>query len=200
MLNEVQKRSRIWAPTRRRRTCCRRERFKFPHSSTCSPRGSRRRWKCEDLPAYSSTEMPFSIALMIVVDQVSRKWIKDDNQGLRDQRLWGERSNCPNPDATRRSRSSRAAAERRLGDRALSSQRLGALALLDAEARRPSARSSSAWARATSIRRCRLPGGRRRRQLLQDRRDPVPGGGQHGKAINGNSVLGHSLEAARAGT
>jgi hypothetical protein len=57
------------------------------------------RWKCKDLPTYSSTDMPFSIALMIVVDRVNRKWTEDrgitDSQQLK--ALWGERSNCPNP-------------------------------------------------------------------------------------------------------
>ena len=56
-------------------------------------------WKCKDLPAFSSTDMPFSIALMIVVDRVSRKWIED--RGITDPQtlkaIWGERSNCPNP-------------------------------------------------------------------------------------------------------
>ena len=32
-------------------------------------------WKRRNLPNFSSTEMPFSIALMIVVDKVSRKWM-----------------------------------------------------------------------------------------------------------------------------
>jgi hypothetical protein len=57
------------------------------------------RWKCKDLPTYSSTDMPFSIALMIVVDRVNRKWTED--RGITDPQqlkaLWGERSNCPNP-------------------------------------------------------------------------------------------------------
>ena len=57
------------------------------------------RWKCKDLPAYSSTDMPFAIALMIVVDKVSRKWL--DDRGITDPQqlkaIWGERSNCPNP-------------------------------------------------------------------------------------------------------
>jgi hypothetical protein len=56
-------------------------------------------WKCNDLPTYSSTEMPFSIALMIVVDRVGRKWTED--RGITDPQqlkaIWGERSNCPNP-------------------------------------------------------------------------------------------------------
>ena len=59
---------------------------------------SRERWKCKDLPTYSSTEMPFSIALMIMVDRVSRKWL--DDRGITDPKqikeVWGERTNCPN--------------------------------------------------------------------------------------------------------
>jgi hypothetical protein len=55
-------------------------------------------WKCKDLPNYSATEMPFAIALMIVVDKVSRKWMKDrDVQEPALTELWGQRSNCPNP-------------------------------------------------------------------------------------------------------
>jgi hypothetical protein len=56
------------------------------------------RWKCKWLPTYSSTEMPFAIALMIVVDKVSQKWLAD--RGIQEPQLselWGERSNCPNP-------------------------------------------------------------------------------------------------------
>lgn len=57
------------------------------------------RWKCKQLPAYTSTDMPFSIALMIVVDKVSQKWLAD--RGITDPKqlseVWGERSNCPNP-------------------------------------------------------------------------------------------------------
>jgi hypothetical protein len=56
------------------------------------------RGKCGDLAAYSSTEMPFSIALMIVVDKVSTKWMEDRKLSKEDQAaLWGKRSNCPNP-------------------------------------------------------------------------------------------------------
>jgi len=55
-------------------------------------------WKCKDLPNYSTTEMPFAIALMIVVDKVSRKWMKDrDVQEPALTELWGQRGNCPNP-------------------------------------------------------------------------------------------------------
>jgi hypothetical protein len=59
------------------------------------------RWKCKNMETYSSTNMPFSIALMIVVDKVSQKWLKENNMkepAVSD--LWGERSNCPNTDAT----------------------------------------------------------------------------------------------------
>ena len=56
------------------------------------------RWKCKDLPNWSSTDMPFSIALMIVVDKVSQKWLKDRNiDETSVSELWGQRSNCPNP-------------------------------------------------------------------------------------------------------
>ena len=56
------------------------------------------RWKCKELKSYSSTEMPFAIALMIVVDKVSQKWLKDRNiQEPALSEIWGQRSNCPNP-------------------------------------------------------------------------------------------------------
>ena len=44
--------------------------------------------------------MPYSLALMMVVDRVSRKWM-DDQHVSKEQRdeLWGERKNCPNPGA-----------------------------------------------------------------------------------------------------
>ena len=59
------------------------------------------RWKCKNLPTYSSTDMPFSIALMIVVDKVSQKWLKDkDIKEPVLSELWAQRTNCPNPDAT----------------------------------------------------------------------------------------------------
>jgi hypothetical protein len=54
--------------------------------------------KCGALPVSTSTEMPFSIALMIVVDKVSEKWMQDRKLSPDDQKaLWGPRSNCPNP-------------------------------------------------------------------------------------------------------
>jgi hypothetical protein len=60
-------------------------------------------WGCTDMPdpsTYSSTEMPYSIALMTAVDLVSRKWM-DDNIPEKDtearKALWGLRKNCPNP-------------------------------------------------------------------------------------------------------
>jgi hypothetical protein len=59
-------------------------------------------WGCTDLPpasSYSTTEMPYSIALMTVVDLISRKGIKDRHLSDDDQKaLWGSRQNCPNPD------------------------------------------------------------------------------------------------------
>jgi mono/diheme cytochrome c family protein len=54
-------------------------------------------WGCPDMPA-SSTEMPYSIALMMVVDLVSRKWMNDRAIPDSDRAaLWGQRSNCLNP-------------------------------------------------------------------------------------------------------
>ncbi len=56
------------------------------------------RWRCEQLPSATPTYMPFSIALMIVVDRVSQKWLADHNVTDPNQlaEIWGERSNCPN--------------------------------------------------------------------------------------------------------
>jgi hypothetical protein len=60
-------------------------------------------WGCTDMPdpsSYSSTEMPYSIALMTAVDLVSRKWM-DNNIPEKDtearKAVWGLRTNCPNP-------------------------------------------------------------------------------------------------------
>jgi len=51
---------------------------------------------CPNLPT-SSTEMPYSIALMSVVELVSRKWMKDRPMTEEKQKtLWGSRKNCPN--------------------------------------------------------------------------------------------------------
>jgi hypothetical protein len=48
------------------------------------------------MPA-ASTEMPYSLALMMVVDVVSRKWMKDRGMTEAHQKaLWGPRVNCPN--------------------------------------------------------------------------------------------------------
>src|SRR5260370_33832594 len=56
-------------------------------------------WGLEKLPAYSSTEMPFAIALMITVDRTSTQWV-DDHGVSKDPKerakLWGARKNCPN--------------------------------------------------------------------------------------------------------
>jgi len=54
-------------------------------------------WGCKDMPA-ASTEMPYSLALMMAVDLVSNKWMND--RSLTDdarKALWGPRKNCPNP-------------------------------------------------------------------------------------------------------
>ena len=95
------------------------------------------------LPALSSTEMPFSIALMIVVDHQPEMDERSRRVGRGSRHVWGSRKNCPNPHAAeaeeQRVRAGnllpRPPAERRLGDRSLPAQRFGALALLDAQAR-----------------------------------------------------------------
>jgi mono/diheme cytochrome c family protein len=54
-------------------------------------------WDC-GLPTNNSTEVLFSVALMDIVDRVSRKWIDDhDLQKEAVNELWGDRKNCPNP-------------------------------------------------------------------------------------------------------
>ena len=157
------------------------------------------RWKCKNLPTYSSTNMPFSIALMILVDKVSQKWIKDNN--LKEpaiSELWGDRSNCPNPDATPEKPIYRA---------------------------RP---LNGVWATAPYIHNGSVPSlywmlkpqAERPKQFCLGARDfdprdvgfRVSAGGDkscktgetmfmeaesNGRAINGNSVMGHSLEAPK---
>jgi hypothetical protein len=155
------------------------------------------RWKCKNLPTWSSTDMPFSIALMIVVDKVSQKWLKD--KGLQESavsELWGQRSNCPNtaavPDALYRARP-----------------------LNGVWATAPYLHNGSVPSLYWMLR----PAAERPKQFCQGARDFDPeqvgfrvaaGGdsscktgetlfattGSDGKAINGNSVMGHSLEAA----
>jgi hypothetical protein len=58
--------------------------------------------ECTDLPlpsTYSTTDMPYSIGLMTIVELVSRKIMNDKHVSADDQKdLWGFRKNCPNPD------------------------------------------------------------------------------------------------------
>jgi cytochrome c5 len=54
-------------------------------------------WGCTGIPASSTTEMSFALALMDVVDRTIRTWMTDKK--LTDQErqtLWGPRKNCPN--------------------------------------------------------------------------------------------------------
>ena len=57
-------------------------------------------WGCTSMPdpsSYSSTDMPYSIALMTVVDLVGRKSMDDLSMTSEDQKaVWGPRKNCPN--------------------------------------------------------------------------------------------------------
>ena len=53
-------------------------------------------WGCPDMPS-STTDMPYSLALMMAVDLVSRKWMEDRSMTKADQdALRGARKNCPN--------------------------------------------------------------------------------------------------------
>jgi hypothetical protein len=56
-------------------------------------------WGCQGLKPYPSTEIPFSIALMVAVDRTSRKWMDDHHVPESDRAaLWEDgRKNCPNP-------------------------------------------------------------------------------------------------------
>ena len=54
------------------------------------------KWKCPGIRDSASTEMPYSLALMIVVDRVSTKWM-EDHPAADPAALWGPRQNCPNP-------------------------------------------------------------------------------------------------------
>ena len=61
--------------------------------------------KCSNVPESSATEMLFSVALMVVVDKVTTKWM-DDKSVSKEERdsIWGKRENCPNPVADYRAR------------------------------------------------------------------------------------------------
>jgi hypothetical protein len=56
-------------------------------------------WGCQGLKPYPSSNVPFSIALMDVVDRTSRKWMDDHNIPESDRpTIWeAARKNCPNP-------------------------------------------------------------------------------------------------------
>ncbi|WP_316225601.1 toll/interleukin-1 receptor domain-containing protein [Bradyrhizobium sp. SZCCHNS3052] len=51
-----------------------------------------------NLPQGSTTEMPYALALMAVVQKASDKWMEDRKLSPVEQAtLWGDRRNCPNP-------------------------------------------------------------------------------------------------------
>jgi hypothetical protein len=57
-----------------------------------------KRWGCSGVPASSTTDMSFAIALMIMVEKASDKWMDDHNlTPEQKQALWRSRKNCPNP-------------------------------------------------------------------------------------------------------
>ncbi len=54
-------------------------------------------WGCPGLHETSSTEMPYTLALMVTVDLVARKWLDDQHIPEAERAgLWGPRRNCPN--------------------------------------------------------------------------------------------------------
>src|SRR6201987_2003223 len=55
-------------------------------------------WGGQGVPP-ASTDMQFSLALMIAVDRTNRKWMDDHKLSEADREaLWGKRTNCPNPE------------------------------------------------------------------------------------------------------
>ncbi len=158
------------------------------------------RWGCKDMENYSSTEMPFSIALMIVVDKVSQKWLKENNvTGAGARRTLGPANQLSR--TTPRRRRSRSIAR---GPSTASGPP------------RPIIHNGSVPSLYWMLR----PASERPKQFCQGARDFDPrdvgfrvgGGGDsscktgqtmfmeaesNGRAINGNSVLGHSFEAAK---
>jgi hypothetical protein len=155
-----------------------------------------KRWNCQEMKTYSSIEMPFSIALMITVQRTSEKWLSD--RGITDpgqiKKLWGERTNCPNT-----------AKEPQYRARPLNG----------VWATAPYVHNGSV----PSLYWMLTPQAERPKQFCMGARDfdpkqvgfAVPASGESscktgqtlfsmtdsdGKAIKGNSVLGHSLEAA----
>jgi hypothetical protein len=58
-----------------------------------------KRWGCSGVPASSTTDMSFAIALMIMVEKASDKWMEDHHLTDEQKRaLWRSRKNCPNSD------------------------------------------------------------------------------------------------------
>ena len=57
-----------------------------------------KRWGCSGVPASTTTDMSFAIALMIMVEKASDKWMEDRHLTDEQKRaLWRSRKNCPNP-------------------------------------------------------------------------------------------------------
>ena len=132
-----------WARTARRPTCWRRAAFRFPASWIWSRRATSARCGA----ARSADAFLDRHAVLDRVDDRGRPHQPEmDGRSRRLQEpiataLWGSRKNCPNPMPCEAENGdsapnllSRAPAERRLGDRAVPSQRLGAVAVLDAQA------------------------------------------------------------------
>ena len=104
ILNEVQKSAAIMGTDPAQANVLATRQVQIPGFLTMQPASDLgKRWNCKDMATYSSTEMPFSIALMIMVDTVSQKWltIAASRSRSRSRKLWGQRTNCPNTRAQR---------------------------------------------------------------------------------------------------
>ena len=99
VLNEVTKNVAVMGTDDAQANVLDKRRVQLPEFFKMDPaKELKERWKCEGMESYSSTEMPFSIALMITVQRTSDKWLAD--RGITDPKqlneVWGQRSNCPN--------------------------------------------------------------------------------------------------------
>ena len=86
----------------------RRGRFRCPGFLELDPTQKLNAWWSCNLPAISSTDMPYSVGLMVLVDIVSRKAMDDAKIDPKVQQAWwNARKNCPIPVRSRPRRRSR---------------------------------------------------------------------------------------------
>ena len=156
-------------------------------------------WGCSrPVQPTSSTDMPFSLALMVTVDLVSRKWMDDQHVTIEAAReALGRAQELPQSRA--KGPHYRARPLNGVWATAPYLHNGSVPSLYWLLTPQPSVRRSSAWARATLIRSMvgfRVDG----EETEVARRDkPCSRRPDHnGSEINGNSVAGHSFEGGRA--